>query len=504
MALANAEAGPATDELFSVLVIDDDEDDYLITLGLLWSTDRFAVRVDWEANYQDGLEALTRQEHDVYLIDYRLGATSGLDLLREAVTAGCRAPMIVLTGRGDYGVAIEAMEAGAADYLVKGTVDRDGLERSIRYALERHRTLAAVREAEERFRQAFNNAPIGMALVDSEGRFAQVNPALCSVLGYAEEDLFLKSFEEITHPDDQQSTRAAMRDLLSGRVESIEMLRRYTRADGSVALGNTSASVCRESQGGLFLVVQLADITDLKVANRRLRELLDSKDSFLAAVSHELRTPLTAVMGFAELLREGTGIAAAEQGAMIQAIAEEAVRLSDLVDDLLVAARAESGELSVTEVPVDLVAQVEQVLEAMARTLVKPVEVVGGGVKAQADPARVRQIVRNLVANAQAYGGRHITVRVEESESASVVKVIDDGAGIPTHERDRIFDAYYRAHHPVGTTGSVGLGLAVSRELAKLMGGDLQYRYEQGESTFELTLPPHSAIAAFTKSSQPQ
>jgi len=83
------------------------------------------------------LEAIRRNQHDAYLLDYRLGEDSGLQLLHEALKNGCRAPMILLTGQGDRAVDIEAMKAGAADYVVKGQVDGPLLERSIRYAIER-------------------------------------------------------------------------------------------------------------------------------------------------------------------------------------------------------------------------------------------------------------------------------------------------------------------------------------------------------------------------------
>lgn len=96
-------------------------------------------RLDWVPTYADALAAMKQCAHDVYLLDYRLGAETGLDLLREAMAGGCKAPMILLTGQGDEAVDMEAMRAGAADYLIKGEVDALLLDRSIRYALERHK-----------------------------------------------------------------------------------------------------------------------------------------------------------------------------------------------------------------------------------------------------------------------------------------------------------------------------------------------------------------------------
>ncbi len=123
-------------ERYRVLLVDDDEDDYLITADLLSEIDGTRFDLDWVASYAEGLEAITRREHDVYLLDYRLGGKhTGLELLREAIRSGCREPIILLTGLRDREIDMEAMSTGAADYLVKGQINAPLLERSIRYSL---------------------------------------------------------------------------------------------------------------------------------------------------------------------------------------------------------------------------------------------------------------------------------------------------------------------------------------------------------------------------------
>lgn len=135
--------------LIKVLFVDDNEGDYVLTRCLLSEIESGRFELDWVATYDAALEVMGRQQHDVYLLDYRLGEHDGLELLREALRRGVKAPMIMLTGLGDRQVDIEAMQAGAADYLVKGQIDASLLERSIRYALERARTLEALRKARD-------------------------------------------------------------------------------------------------------------------------------------------------------------------------------------------------------------------------------------------------------------------------------------------------------------------------------------------------------------------
>jgi PAS domain S-box-containing protein len=141
------------DDLARVLLVDDDEDDYIITADLLSEIPGASFDLEWVATYEAGLEAIGRGEHDVYLVDYRLGERDGLGLLQEAIKNGRKAPLILLTGQGDHEVDVQAMKAGAADFLVKGQINASLLERSIRYAIERARTLETLRQSEERYRR---------------------------------------------------------------------------------------------------------------------------------------------------------------------------------------------------------------------------------------------------------------------------------------------------------------------------------------------------------------
>ena len=109
--------------LLRILLIDDDDDSYVITRGLLSQVQGAAINLEWAGTYEAGLAALRRGEYDACLLDYRLGARDGLELLREALAEGCRPPIIMLTGQSDHDIDLQAMRAGAADYLVKDTFD---------------------------------------------------------------------------------------------------------------------------------------------------------------------------------------------------------------------------------------------------------------------------------------------------------------------------------------------------------------------------------------------
>lgn len=221
---------------------------------------------------------------------------------------------------------------------------------------------------------------------------------------------------------------------------------------------------------------------------RRLEELVKSKDQFVASISHELRTPLSAVLGFAELLTaQKEAIGTADQTEMLEMIASQSQDMADMVEDLLVAARADIGTITIRPQEVFLRAQLEVAVAAL-RAEHGPIEVKGGPGRCWADPSRTRQIIRNLLTNAIRYGGGDVVAETEQDDDMMVLSVRDGGPGLPSSEWERIFEPYHRAHDGQEQPASVGLGLTVSRQLAGLMGGDLVYSAESG-SVFQLRLP---------------
>lgn len=248
------------------------------------------------------------------------------------------------------------------------------------------------------------------------------------------------------------------------------------------------------SESDLSLLTTTANMIgafwEREAARERLEQMNRAKDAFLASVSHELRTPLTAVVGFGQILQDGgESMSAEERAELLDLVVTHGADLTNIISDLLVAARADIGELEVSSVPVNLRAQAAQVLESFGRDDVAHIALIGHSVRAVADPDRVRQVVRNLVTNALRYGGDEIRVEVRSDSTSAKVMVCDSGKPIAEEDRERIFEPYQRAHETPGLANSIGLGLAISRQLARLMGGDLTYRHENGESIFEFALP---------------
>jgi two-component system, sensor histidine kinase and response regulator len=243
---------------------------------------------------------------------------------------------------------------------------------------------------------------------------------------------------------------------------------------------------------GESLEIAVAERTrQLELANRRMEELMRSKDEFVASVSHELRTPLSVVVGLAAELRDNPqGFPPEVATELIGMIADQSSEVSFIVEDLLVAARSEIDAVTVLVERVDIAASVDRVIRPMPNIDRERISAsVERGLAAAGDVVRFRQVVRNLLVNACRHGGRAIEVTAAKEGSWLVLGVADDGPGLPETEWESIFDSYHSAHPVDGQPASVGLGLTVSRRLARLMGGDIQYGHNRYGSLFQFRLP---------------
>lgn len=237
------------------------------------------------------------------------------------------------------------------------------------------------------------------------------------------------------------------------------------------------------------VVVAMTDITAHKAEERRMHDLITAKNRLVASVTTELRSPLAKVVDFARLLEEPVDDAERRRGLAV-AIAGGATRVAGIVEDLLVVSRSELGDLPVAEVPVDLSAQVAQVLEVGGSSMAE-VSTPGRNVERRVclgDPARIRQIIRNLITDAVDHGGRDTTITIHRRSSTVFLTVSWVGQPLDTDLRRRVFGP---STGELGTTVDPDarfMGLSVARQLAIRMGGELSYDHEAGVGKFEVTL----------------
>lgn len=257
----------------SVLIIEDDEDDYVLTRGLIDEGEHHHSTVEWVSDYQTGLRSLTGSSHEVCLLDYRLGQRTGLELLREAIAGGCRTPIILLTGQSDRDVDIEAMKAGAADYLVKGQFGASLLERSIRYAVERQRAMDALRQSEERFARAVRGANDGLWDWDMVTGEVYFTTRWKSMLGYEEDQIGdrLEEWLSRVHPLDVGRVEAEILAHRLGHTPHLQSEHRMLHDDGTYRWVLTRGLAVRDDRGEpIRMAGSQTDIMQRKAAEDRL------------------------------------------------------------------------------------------------------------------------------------------------------------------------------------------------------------------------------------------
>jgi signal transduction histidine kinase len=308
-------------------------------------------------------------------------------------------------------------------------------------------------------------------------------------------DLIERRFSAAAYPDLRESMIRQFTAPFTGTTSIIREHVTPTMEGPVTVRSHWQATIIDGEPNYSRVVIVDLDITDLRAAQRYLEDslhakerLIRSKNDLIASVSHEIRTPLSAIVGYARLLHESPDLADADRTEMVNILVEQSADLTNIVDDLLIAARASRDRFEVARVGVDMRAQVAQVLETMCSANRK-VTLRGVPVRCTGDPQRVRQIIRNLISNAVRYGGPEIFVEVGSRGEMGCLTVADNGPEIPAEISDRIFEAYERGDDSPGQAQALGLGLFISRTLAVLMDGELNYHYEDGRSSFTLTLP---------------
>jgi signal transduction histidine kinase len=331
--------------------------------------------------------------------------------------------------------------------------------------------------------------------LNSETRFL-VWDAQARVLADHDADGSLAAIQRAEQIARRAQSRGAITAALRTKVEILEALGRFEDAlqahrqllEAELRWsGDPTATAAAGARGHIRAQLARADIGELTQRAERMESLAAERANWVSAVSHELRTPITAILGLATELSERWDQLAEEAPLLVETIQFEAQDLAQIIDDLLAEARLSQGGMNVIPETFDARGLVEGVVATVARDFRVSVE--GEGGHAHADPTRVRQVVRNLLTNADRYGGDTVRVVVEPGAESVVISVCDSGPGIPEADRATIFEPYGRASGSRKVGKSVGLGLSVSRDLARVMGGDLTYSHVDGWSVFALTLP---------------
>jgi PAS domain S-box-containing protein len=360
---------------------------------------------------------------------------------------------------------------------------------------ERFRAEAALRESEQRFRAVFDDAAIGMLIVDADGELVDANAALGELLRRPTDSLRGLRLTDLIGPS---ADLTLFRELMRGERDGYRREHQLTRADGSAMWSDSTISLLRDAAGNpRYALAMLDDITARKEVERM-------KNEFVSVVGHELRTPLTSIRGSLGLLDGGlAGDLPGEAKEMVALALTNTNRLVRLVEDTLDLERmqAGAGDLELRPVPAhELIDTAVGVVGRLATEAGLTIAVDAEDLEVMADPDRAVQALTNLLGNAVKFSppGGTIHVGLRRREREAELSVRDEGRGIPREQLDAIFERFRQVDaSDRREKGGTGLGLAIAREIVLRSRGRIWVESELGEgATFCFTLPLAQAALA--------
>ncbi len=482
-----------------VLFIDDDEDDYILTRYWFNEFQVVTCELEWVNNYEAARNAIARHQHDIYLVDYRLGPHNGLELLREAVTNGCYSPIILLTGQGDWEIDIEAMKAGAADYLEKSQLTAPLLERSIRYAIERKQTEQKIREQAA----LLDVATDAIFVCDLDDKILFWNKAAESLYGWKKEEALNQKTQVLWHNKYVSQVQEALSILMiNGSWEG--ELQQKTKSGKEFIVESRWTLVHKFGNKAPSILIVNTDITQKKQLEAQFlrAQRLESIGTLASGIAHDLNNVLAPILMTAQLLESQVHDERSRR--LLPILITNAKRGANLVKQVLSFTRGLEGDRTILQIK-HLIIEIQQIIrETFPKSVEVSTQIPQNLWTVCGDATQLHQVLMNLCVNArdampnggtlkilaenllidENYAKMHIDAKVGHH---IVITVSDGGIGIKPEILDRIFEPFFTTKELGKGTG---LGLSTVLGIIKSHGGFIDVHTEQGKgSQFKVYLP---------------
>ncbi|MBV6625528.1 MAG: response regulator [Rivularia sp. (in: Bacteria)] len=486
------------DHPIKVLLVDDDEDDYILIRDWLNEFQLGSCELEWLDNYQIAKTAIASLRHNIYLFDYRLGAENGLELLQFSIECGCSSPIILLTGRGDRDIDIEAMKAGAADYLEKSQLNAPLLERSIRYALERKQAEQKIREQAE----LLDVATDAIFVRDLDNKISYWNKAAERLYECPKIQAIGRNTAEIWQEKQVSAIKSALDTLIQNGSWEGEL---YQTIKGREIIVESRWTLLKEYEGkAQSILVVNTDITQKKLLESQFlrAQRLESIGTLSSGIAHDLNNVLAPILMTAQLLESQLQDERSKR--LLPILINNAKRGANLVKQVLSFTRGMEGDRILVQ-PEPLINEIKQVIkETFPKTIQVSEEIRQNLWMIKGDATQLHQVMMNLCVNARdampnggrlTIGAQNFTVDENYAQmhldakvgSYIMISVADTGIGISPEVLDRVFEPFFTTKELGKGTG---LGLSTVLGIVKSHNGfiNVQSDINRG-SKFKVYLP---------------
>ena len=468
-----------------VLVVDDDEDDFTILRDLIQQIPQQQFQVDWCPDYVHGAEALVQCRHDIYFVDYFLGAKTGIDLLKEGLAHHCKEPIILLTGKGNLKIDHEALALGAFDYLIKSQLTSESVDRCIRYSMQMASTLRRSTISENKFKAIFEKSKDIIFTSTPALEFINVNLAITEVLGHTPDELVLHSMKKLLA---RKNDFAPLLDKLAEAKELIDYPVELITRDNIKKKCLLSASLEINEAGTTYVQGIIHDISLLKkIEQIKLQsEKLETKGSFIRTLAHEIRNPLHNIILSLGFLK---GEATVDNLEFLNVIERNSTRINELINELMDSNQYHKMKLEITSLT-------NVVKEALGRAAdpisLNQIKVIFTPPASEAlvlvDREKTKTAFLNIIINAveaMKIGEGELNISISSGPNTHHVKISDNGCGLSETNVGRLFEPYFTTK-----ASGMGLGLAAAQAIFESLNTGIEVTSVPHKgTTFTLTFP---------------
>lgn len=472
-----------------------------------------------ECNFQEKIvetrddftDSISNFAPDIILSDYSLPQFNGMEALEIRNKLAPMIPFILVTGPNNEEIAVESMKAGADDYILKDNLTRLG--QAVTASIKKYKSLYEKKqieniltESEQLFRTAFENAAIGVCMLDTNYSYINVNSAFCHMIGYEMEDILKLTFNDITHEEDKDIGLKVLEEIRTSKIATAVFEKRYYHKSGRIVWVNISiGKVHNLVKNSEYYVSYIQDITDRKeseiqlvIAKKHAEESDKLKTAFLNNISHEIRTPMNAIVGFSGLLKQ-TSQDSEKQNNFINIIIQSSKDLLAIINDIVNIAAIEANQEKIYKSNFNINAVLrmlysqylheadkKQISFSYINSLPDDESILN------TDEAKFIQVLSNLINNAikfTASGFVRFGYSVHSDKFEFYIE--DSGIGIDPENHTKIFSRFYQVENTTARKyGGTGLGLSIAKAYAELLGGTIRLVSSLGKgSIFYFSLP---------------